>query len=264
MSRWFRFYDDAINDPKVQRLSAEMFRAWVNMLCLASKYGGAIPKADIAFALRATDKGAQGIVDSLVERNLLDDMGDFVTPHNWDGRQYKSDVTDPTAADRQKRYRKSRNAYRNATVTPTVTVTATRTETETEQKIDSANAVHAEFLRACQTDKDDPILFGSQYGIQSMLARGFSRETILAGAVNGMRGKARPPNWNYFAKCIESENEQRSAPAKKEIANAKPENLVEVARRMSGQSVQLGPRPSIMGSGENGNLVRLLPPGGSE
>jgi hypothetical protein len=261
LSRWFRFYDDAINDPKVQRLSAEMFRAWVNMLCLASKYGGAIPKADIAFALRASDKGAQAIVDCLIERNLLDDRGDIVTPHNWDGRQYKSDVTDPTAADRQKRYRKSRNADRNATVTPTVTVTATRTETETEQKIDSADAVHAEFLRVCKTDPDDPILFGSLYGIQSMIARGFSRETILAGAVGGMRGKARPPNWNYFAKCIESENEQRSAPAKKEIPNANSGNVIAAADKLIERMRQFD---EPVRSGASPPAVRLLSQGRSE
>lgn len=27
MSRWFRVYDDLVDDPKVQRLSAELFRA---------------------------------------------------------------------------------------------------------------------------------------------------------------------------------------------------------------------------------------------
>jgi hypothetical protein len=256
MSRWFRFYDDAINDPKVQRLSAEMFRAWVNMLCLASKYGGAIPKADIAFALRASDKGAQAIVDCLIERNLLDDRGDFVTPHNWDGRQYKSDVTDPTAADRQKRYRKNRNADRNATVT----VTATRTDTETEQKIDSGE-VHKDFLAVCCTDTDDPTLFGSQYGIQAMLARGFSRETILAGAVNGMRGKARPPNWNYFAKCIESENEQRSSPAKKEIPNANSGNVIAAADKLVERMRQFD---EPVRSGTSPPAVRLLSQGRGE
>lgn len=264
MSRWFRFYDDAINDPKVQRLSAEMFRAWVNMLCLASKYGGAIPKADIAFALRATEKGAGAIVDYLLDRELLEDRGDFVCPHNWDARQYKSDVTDPTAASRQKKYRdRKRNGDRNGDRNATVTVTDTRTDTETEQRIDSADAVHAEFLKVAKTDHDDPYLFGSHYGIQAMLSRGFSRETILAGAANAMRGKEKPPNWNYFAKCIESENEHRSQPAKPEVTRGKPENLVEVARRMSESGIGFGPKPSLVPSGDESrdDAVRLLPQG---
>jgi hypothetical protein len=42
-ARWFRFYDDALNDPKVQKLSGDLFKAWVNILCLASKHGGELP-----------------------------------------------------------------------------------------------------------------------------------------------------------------------------------------------------------------------------
>ena len=260
MSRWFRFYDDAINDPKVQRLSADMFRAWVNMLCLASKYGGSIPKADIAFALRANERGAQAIVDCLVYRNLLDDMGDFVTPHNWDGRQYKSDVSN----ERVKRHRQRKsNSERN--VTETVTVTPPEQNRDrAEQRPDSASAVHDEFLSVAGSDHDDPQLSGSLYGIQAMLSRGFSRETILAGAANAMRGKGTPPNWNYFAKCIESENEQRSSPAKKELHNGKPETLTDVARRMSAEVVGFGLRPSLSGGSENGAPVRLLSEGGRE
>jgi hypothetical protein len=251
LSRWFRFYDDAINDPKILRLSDKMYRAWTGMLCLASKYGGAIPKHDIAIALRVTENGAAGIVAYLVEHNLLDDLGDVVTPHNWNGRQYKSDVS----TDRVKRFRK-----RHGNVSVTVSETPPDTEAETEQKIDSAGAsVHAEFLKLVKSGHDDPILFGSLYGIQGMLSRGFSRETILAGAANGMRGKARPPNWNYFAKCIESENEQRASPAKKEAERGKPENLAQTAKRLAGQLVEFGPRPSLSGGAENSNIVRVLP-----
>jgi hypothetical protein len=251
MSRWFRFYDDAINDPKILRLSDKMHRAWTGMLCLASKYGGVIPKQDIAIALRVTENGAAGIIAYLVEHNLLDDLGDVVTPHNWNGRQYKSDVS----TDRVKRFRK-----RQGNVSSAVSETPPDTEAETEQRIDSADAVHAEFLRVCSTEPDDPILFGSLYGIQSMLARGFSRETILAGAVSGMRGKARPPNWNYFAKCIESENEQRSAPAKKENTNANSGNVIAAADRLVERMRQFDEPPPVRG-GSGASVVRLLPEG---
>jgi hypothetical protein len=260
LSRWFRFYDDAINDPKLLRLSDKMHRAWVGILCMASKYNGVVPKADMAISLRVPGSSVNVIIAYLVEHNLLDDFGDVVTPHNWNGRQYKSDVS----TDRVKRFRK-RHGNVSSTVSETPPDTDTDTEAETEQKIDSAGAsVHAEFLKLVGSDHDDPTLFGSLYGIQGMLARGFSRETILAGASNGMRGKARPPNWNYFAKCIESENEQRSAPAKKETERGKPENLVQTAKRMSAEIVGFGPRPSLIGGGTNSPDVRVLPEGGSE
>jgi hypothetical protein len=137
---WFRFYNDAVIDPKVQRLSGDMFKMWVNILCLASKFGGALKKDDLKYSLRLSDTETQEILNFFIERNLLDDMGDIVMPHNWDGRQYKSDNSDPTNAQRQKRYRDSKS---NGTVTDdrngsnAVTITATeqsRTDTDTDKK----------------------------------------------------------------------------------------------------------------------------------
>ena len=31
---WFRFYHGALHDPKVQSLRPELFKFWVNLLCL--------------------------------------------------------------------------------------------------------------------------------------------------------------------------------------------------------------------------------------
>jgi hypothetical protein len=53
MSRWFRFEDDALNDPKLLRLSDRMFRIWIGLLCVASKHAGRLPPMeDIALMLR--------------------------------------------------------------------------------------------------------------------------------------------------------------------------------------------------------------------
>lgn len=123
MNRWFRFYEEVLNDPKAQRLSGDRFKAWVNLLCLASANNGAIMRCDVAFALRESEENAGIIVAALIEQNLLEDRGDCLAPHNWAKRQYKSDVTDPTAAARMERHR---NKKRN----DTVTVTDTRADTE--------------------------------------------------------------------------------------------------------------------------------------
>ena len=49
---WFRFYAEALNDPKVQRLDGETFKGWVNLLCLAKAHDGTLPDIpDIAFGL---------------------------------------------------------------------------------------------------------------------------------------------------------------------------------------------------------------------
>lgn len=135
MSRWFRYYDDALDDPKVQRLSGDLFKAWVNLLSVASKRGGQIPSlSDAAFGLRMPEAKASLIVTELSHAGLLDRVTDgYFEPHNWSLRQFKADVTDPTVANRMRNYRnRKRNGDRNDTVT--VTPTRTDTESDTEQK----------------------------------------------------------------------------------------------------------------------------------
>lgn len=136
MSRWFRFYDTALDDPKVQRLPADVFKGWINILCLASKHGGALPSLpDIAFALRITDREADSLVTVLMEAGLLDDEPQGLAPHRWAERQY----SDATAAERMRKYR-ARKANTKAVTTPlrvtpvTVTPAEEDTETETEKK----------------------------------------------------------------------------------------------------------------------------------
>jgi hypothetical protein len=127
MSRWFRIYDEMLDDPKMQRLPPATFKAVINLWCLTSKNGGKLPCfEDIAFGLRLSHEEAVKLLDDLVSMGLFDHDNNGLRPHNWDKRQYKSDVTDPTAAQRMQRHR---NAHRNAAVT----VTHPRTDTESEQ-----------------------------------------------------------------------------------------------------------------------------------
>lgn len=137
--RWFRFYDDVVHDPKVQRLPADDFRAWINLLCLASKNGGRFPSIpDIAFALRIAEGEADAILARLVKAGLIDRDREGMKPHNWSGRQHASD----SSAERVKRHReRRRNADETACVTPSVTdrnrysngAEQSRAESDTEQ-----------------------------------------------------------------------------------------------------------------------------------
>lgn len=191
--QWFRFYAEVVNDPKVQRLPGDMFKAWVNLMCLACSNGGAVPKDDIAFALRITPKTADGIVAYLVERNLLDDLGGVVTPHNWNERQFHSD----DSKERVKRYReRQRNARRN--VTSTVTVTAqeqSRADTESEQNVGGgvAAALTDEIAKELgfPDPKDWPAAFmGAQTEVQSWLNHGWKPEIILTTVKQAVRSGA--------------------------------------------------------------------------
>ena len=236
MSRWFRYYEEALDDHKVQRLSGDAFKAWVNLLCLASKNGGEILSLeDACFALRLSKTRMAAIITDLAAAELLDKVeGRYFAPHNWAARQYKTDVTDPTNAKRQKRFRQ-RHCNGPNTVTPTVTVTDTRDRAETEQNRDRnarAREVHAKFLETARINPDDPDFFGTQHQISAMISRGFTPETILAGTVRAMAGKSKTPSWPYISKCIESENSDRSAPAKLENSNAKTGNVLAAADRL--------------------------------
>lgn len=102
---WFRFYSEVLDDPKVQRLPGNLFKSWVNLLCLANKSrcrGVLPPLTDVAFALRLSEAAAKGLVRQLIDYGLIEVLGDgSLCPHNWDGRQHPSD----DAAGRKREYR---------------------------------------------------------------------------------------------------------------------------------------------------------------
>ncbi|MBR0868916.1 hypothetical protein JQ633_00990 [Bradyrhizobium tropiciagri] len=113
-----------MNDPKLQLISDSLFRAWFNLMCIASAHDGILPPLkDIAFTLRIAPTKAAQVLAQLHGAGLLDKTETGFTPHNWNGRQYKSDVSTP----RVKRFRQ-----RKGTVSSGVSETPPDTETETD------------------------------------------------------------------------------------------------------------------------------------
>jgi len=141
MARWFRFYTEALNDPKVQKLDGDTFKAWVNLLCLAAENDGYLPDMDsIAFALRLDNIAAGSLIDRLRIAGLIDTVkggpnGSRIAPHGWSKRQYKSD----TSSERVKRYRER---------SKTVSETPPDTDTETEVSLDKSKGASANSDRA--------------------------------------------------------------------------------------------------------------------
>jgi hypothetical protein len=131
MSRWFRMYDELLDDPKVQRLSGDDFKGWVNLLALASRHNGKLPAiADIAFALRETEDAVSTLLGRLLNGGLIESRsggadGMHYAPYRWAERQYKSD----TSTDRVKRFRERSKP---------VAETAPDTDTETEDSVAKA------------------------------------------------------------------------------------------------------------------------------
>lgn len=139
MSHWWRAYDEAVDDPKLCLLSDRAHRAWFNLCCVTSATGGALPAMKVlALKLRMPPSKVTALLGELKEAGLIEEDDDGARPHNWKNRQFKTDVTDPTNAERQKRYRD-----RHKTVTETVTDKLPDTEAENRKKEESKIAADA-------------------------------------------------------------------------------------------------------------------------
>lgn len=134
MNKWFRLYDEVVDDPKVQRLQPVLFKAWINFMCIASKNtakrGTLPPIGDVAYRLHVTQGKAEDLLKGLVDAGLFEWKNGEAYSHNWEGRQYESDCS----TTRVKRFRNvSSNGKRNVTETADETdQIQNRTDTETE------------------------------------------------------------------------------------------------------------------------------------
>lgn len=104
--KWFRFYHDAYRDPKVQNMRPELFKFWVNFLCVASESEdrGTIRSLDhlrraLGLSRRLTERycgelEAMGLLhrgDSEATTKLHSSNDFPLTPHNWSERQPEGD-----------------------------------------------------------------------------------------------------------------------------------------------------------------------------
>lgn len=120
MTAWYRAFSETLNDPKVQTLPLDAFKAWHNCLYLASSMSSATGNIgtieQIAFAFRETVSSVSSAFHPLLERGLLVTENETFHIVSWRKRQYKSD----TSTERVKRFRK-----RSRNVTETVPETDT-------------------------------------------------------------------------------------------------------------------------------------------
>ena len=128
---WLRFYVRTLNNPKVQRLSSGDFKGWVNLLCLAKEYDGALPPVeDVAFRLRLSKRKVTSLLKSLRFNGLVD--GDRM--HDWDEMQHPSDSsTERVRQHRERAKEPPRNVSSNVPVTVQRRVEESRRETEKKE-----------------------------------------------------------------------------------------------------------------------------------
>ena len=108
MSRWFRVYAELIDDPKFIKLGPDLRSALLTVWCIASVNDGCISSLeDTAIKFRINEQRTKKLLDELERSGFIDrDSEGTLRPHNWDGRQFKSD----TSNERVKKYREKRSA----------------------------------------------------------------------------------------------------------------------------------------------------------
>lgn len=128
---WFRLYNRLPNDPKIFDLDDRTFRHWVLSMCIASQHYGKLPPiGEFAFYLRIDESEAARLIQTLLDKKLLDRIDGDLIPHNWSKHQYESDNSTP----RVKRFReRRRNAAGNVAETAPDTEAYPNTETDSEQ-----------------------------------------------------------------------------------------------------------------------------------
>lgn len=137
--KWFRFYTEVLDDPKIQRMPANLRWQWVKLLCLANlgTPRGRLPSTqDIAYRLRITREQADTLVVSLSHRGLIDEIDGRYVPHNWDVRQPTYDLsTQRVKSYREKAQRNVAETFQKQADTDTEEDTEQEPEKETDYQL---------------------------------------------------------------------------------------------------------------------------------
>lgn len=139
MTHWFRVHDDLVDDPKVQRLDPTLFKTLINLWCVTSANHGVLPPIEeIAFKLRMKPQKVQQILNELRAAGLIDDGVRGAHPHNWDKRQFTSDVS----TSRVRRFRERRGNVSRA-ASETAPEAEAEADAETEGRTPSQGSMNS-------------------------------------------------------------------------------------------------------------------------
>jgi hypothetical protein len=173
--RWFRLYDELLNDPKVQQLPPHLFKGLINLWCLASKNNGIIQIDAVAFNLRMDQDKASRLVKALIELGFFEGADTVLTPHNWSGRQYASD----NSADRKRAYREKRRD-----MSQPCPVLDTDTDTDTDKRrganAPAARGPYAYSGKVVRLNPEDHTRWKASFSFLDLNAELEARDTWLA------------------------------------------------------------------------------------
>jgi hypothetical protein len=234
MTHWWRAYDDAIDNPKLLKLSDALHRAWFTLQCVASANDGILPPADdIATRLRIKPAKVAEWITRLVQARLIDNVDGVFKPHNWDGRQFVSDSSTP----RVKRFReKKRNVSSSVSgnVTPPLHETApeaeAKAEPESEQsRADASAPIDEDFKRRASAlgagisahfvSRNLPIPNLDRCLL--WLTQGYAQGTVLAAVETVMKRGKPVATLEYFDGAIRDQHAKAPPAAELQIVSTK-------------------------------------------
>lgn len=112
---WLKLYTEIVDDPKVQLLEPELFKLYINLLCIAKRtdeLGALPPPRELAFLLRMTEKGLRDQIEMLQDQGLIDCSGEWVEVHGWAWRQEEQERE--KNAERQRRFKERHHKENNS------------------------------------------------------------------------------------------------------------------------------------------------------
>lgn len=209
MSKWFRFYSDAVRNPKVAALSDREFRLWVALLSAASENAGELPPAEeLKHVLNTRLDHLLTGLERLITAGLIDRLERGYEPHHWSKFQYKSD----TSTDRVKKHRSERNVSETPPEADTEQIQKDRTSAQqpiAERGLRGEGLLD-KLVTAAGIVGNPPQGLAFLQPILGLMDAGYDLDRDILAAIKA-KPNPRARNWSYFVPQIRDAADARKA-----------------------------------------------------
>ena len=200
MSKWFRFYSDAMRNPKVAALSDREFRLWVQLLSVSSENDGRLPPLpELKLVLNARLDHLLTGVERLISIGLIDRLEVGYEPHNWGKFQYKSD----TSTGRVRKHREGRNVSETPPDTETEQIAAsqqTRAKPQTKFDLLEDQLFEAAGIASFRDERHPRLKDLSP--IRALLDKGYALDADILPVIRERSRNKTFSSWRFFEQAI--------------------------------------------------------------
>lgn len=154
LGNWYRMYVSILDNPKLARLSEAQCWNWAKLLAVAVTYGGLIPEdlTDVAHLMRKPLGKVRDLIQVFLSAALLERCDGGYIPHDWETRQFQSDVSTGRVQEFRKRQRNVSSAVTEAAPENIVQSTETEKEVRTRATLPAEGSDVFTFCEALGVD----------------------------------------------------------------------------------------------------------------